>query len=389
MKATFFLFLFLLSLLCPAQDSCSLRISLLTCSPGEELYSTFGHTAVRVQDRAAGTDLVFNYGTFEFAPDFYWKFIRGKLRYSLSVERFEDFAYAYAFERRSVVEQPIRQGCVQNDTLYAALRRNAEEANRYYRYDFLFDNCTTRARNIIRQYAPQPVVLSNILSTPPLTFRNLIHGYLNRARQDWSKLGIDLLLGAKLDRPATNEEAMFLPENLLKAFEGARAGRGQLVAPVQPLVNPQPLPVTPPVVTPLIFFGLLLALFVAVSLGRGRGMRRLVRVLDFLLFLCSGLVGLLLLFMWFGTDHALCANNYNLLWALPTNLAGAVWVLRRGRAGAAYFRGITLLYALLAVAWFFLPQQMNGAFFPVLLVLLYRGWSHAKQSHHAAAANPR
>ncbi|HJW18317.1 MAG TPA: DUF4105 domain-containing protein, partial [Flavisolibacter sp.] len=103
-------------------QKCGLRISLLTCAPGEELYSTFGHTAIRVQDSLAGVDVVYNYGTFEFAPDFYSKFIRGKLLYSLSVEAFPDFLYTYQYESRSVVEQEIQLSCIEKQKLYTALQ---------------------------------------------------------------------------------------------------------------------------------------------------------------------------------------------------------------------------------------------------------------------------
>ena len=146
--------LFLFPLLIPVisfgqNDSCSLRISLLTCAPGEELYSTFGHTALRVQDPSQGIDQVYNYGTFEFGPDFYTKFIRGKLLYFLSVEEFGDFMYQYEAQSRSVQEQVLRLDCFEKQKLRSALQVNALEENKYYRYDFLFDNCTTRAGDMV------------------------------------------------------------------------------------------------------------------------------------------------------------------------------------------------------------------------------------------------
>ncbi|HWJ28198.1 MAG TPA: DUF4105 domain-containing protein, partial [Flavisolibacter sp.] len=146
-----------------AQDSCDLRITLLTCAPGSELYSTFGHTALRVQDEHAGLDLVFNYGTFVFDDDFYMKFIRGKLLYSLSVENFDDFIYEYKLESRSVQEQVLQLSCQEKQQLFHALQVNARPENRDYKYDFLFDNCTTRARDIVARNTAQPVVYKNIL----------------------------------------------------------------------------------------------------------------------------------------------------------------------------------------------------------------------------------
>jgi hypothetical protein len=260
LKKLFFLvsFTFCLLLSTFSQDSCSLRISLLTCAPGAELYSTFGHTALRVQDAATGVDEVYNYGTFEFAPDFYSKFIRGKLLYALSVEGFNEFMFQYQAESRSVIEQSLSLTCLQKSSLSAALRANAQPQNKAYRYDFLFDNCTTRARDMVDTGSSGNVHFKTILPQEPPTFRNLIDIYLNRANQDWSKLGIDLLLGAKMDRKASNREAMFLPDNLLKAFDSATLDGRPLVNGKQtilplPSVNSESF-----LITPLIAFSILL-----------------------------------------------------------------------------------------------------------------------------------
>src|SRR5690606_35915179 len=147
----------------PQHDSCALNISLLTCAPGSELYSTFGHTAIRVQNTELGYDEVYNYGTFEFGPDFYTKFIRGKLLYFLSVESFEDFIYQYEMESRSIQEQILLLDCGEKHRLLEALHQNAQPQNRYYRYDFLRDNCTTRARDMIRGQTKDSVLFKNIL----------------------------------------------------------------------------------------------------------------------------------------------------------------------------------------------------------------------------------
>jgi len=202
-------------------QACDLQISLLTCSPGEELYSTFGHTAVRVKNATIGSDIVFNYGTFEFSPEFYTQFIQGKLLYYLSVEDYSNFILQYNYEKRSIVEQVLRIGCAEKQNLLNALYVNAQDQNRFYRYDFLFNNCTTRAGDIIAKHAGSPVVFKNILSEETPTFRDLIHHYLDSGGQYWSKLGIDILLGAKLDKKVTNRQAMFLPDYLLKGFDSA------------------------------------------------------------------------------------------------------------------------------------------------------------------------
>jgi hypothetical protein len=375
--------LFTTPFLLRAQDSaCALRIGLLTCAPGSDLYSIFGHTAIRVQNPEAGIDQVYNYGTFEFSPDFYRKFILGKLRYSLSVESYAGFLYTYQLESRSVVEQELLLSCADKEKLFAALQQNAREENRYYRYDFLFDNCTTRAGDIIEGSASPGVQYRNLLPPKPPTFRHLIHRYLDKGQQPWSKLGIDLLLGAPLDRRVSNEEMQFLPDNLLVAFDSATTGGRPLVTAPQPvLLLPSPIG-EGPLLTPTLVFWLLALLTAVLTLLAPRRRLRFFRYFDPLLFALAGLAGAILIFMWLGTDHAVCANNYNLLWALPTHLLAAFWLRRGSRALSIYLWATAILCTVLLVTWSFLPQQLNTALIPLVLTLLIRSGYRAKTMKH-------
>lgn len=364
-----------------------MQISLLTCSPGEELYSTFGHTAIRVKDQSAGTDYVFNYGTFEFSPDFYGKFVRGQLRYYLSADEFINFIYQYQLESRSIVEQPLQISCAEKSQLYAALQQNAQEENRYYLYDFLFDNCTTRARDIIAKNTKTPVTFQNILPQEVPSFRNLIHTYLDLGGQYWSKLGIDILLGAKLDRKVSNLESMFLPDYLKKGLDVAKVGNQALVLPTQSvLIMPSPLN-RGSWARPAVIFSLLLALAIALQVAGKRWSFSALRVLDFLFFFILGLSGVLLLYMWFGTDHKVTVNNYNLLWALPTHVVGAFALYKNRSWGNKYFTVVFWLTLLLLVTWFVLPQEMNNALIPLVLLVLYRSWYHSKVKIYGTKTN--
>jgi len=377
--SSFFFFFFLLPAF--AQDSCDLRITLLTCAPGSELYSTFGHTAVRVQERTTGIDEVYNYGAFEFEEDFYIKFVRGRLKYSLLVQPFAEFMYQYQYESRSVIEQDLALTCQQKDQLYIALRRNALPQNRFYRYDFLFDNCTTRARDIVDSGGKATVQFQNILADKPLTFRDHIDVYLNKGRQDWSQLGIDLLLGAKMDRPATNREAMFLPDNLMIAFDKATVDNRPLVANKRTILEMPMVAAESHLITPVIAFGLFFLLVAALTFIKAGWASKVVSAIDFILFFILGLVGILLLFMWFGTDHALCANNYNLLWALPTNVVAAFVVHKQLGWVKKYFTVVFWLTLALLVVWAFLPQRMNAGFLPLVLTVALRSWILSKRAN--------
>jgi hypothetical protein len=379
-----FLSLFLVfgSFISGRAQTCPMRISLLTCAPGEELYSTFGHTAIRVQDSSAGTDIVFNYGTFEFGPDFYSKFIKGKLLYFLSAEPFPDFVSTYQYESRSIIEQQLALDCNEKQKLFSALQQNALPENRNYRYDFLYDNCTTRARDIIRDNCSSPVVFKDIRDGGQPTFRNLIHRYLNAGNQHWSKLGIDMLLGADLDKKATNEQTMFLPDNLLKGMDSTvKDGHSLVVSKQTILALPSPLS-KGNFFTPLVVFSNLLLLLLIFSFVNKRMVRRVIAIFDFLFFFLLGLAGLVMLFMWFGTNHVVCRNNYNLLWALPTHVAGAFFVRSNQRWTNYYWLGTIIFATFLLIAWIFIPQQLNLAVLPILLMILLRAWLIILKPHH-------
>jgi hypothetical protein len=359
-------------------QNCGLRITLLTCAPGEELYSTFGHTAIRVQDSLAGVDAVYNYGTFEFAPDFYSKFIRGKLLYSLSVEAFPDFLYTYQLESRSVVEQELQLSCAEKLKLYTALQINSLEENRHYKYDFLFDNCTTRARDIIANNTASPVNFNNILPANVPSFRNLIHSYLDKGHEPWSKLWIDIFLGAKLDRKVTNLQSMFLPDYLLKGLDSARVnGKHLVTAPSPVLTMPSPLD-NSDIFTPLVCLSLLFLVVLFLSLKQSKRTARILLLFDFLFFFILGLAGLLLLFMWFGTDHTVTSNNYNLAWALPTHVVIAFFIGKRRSWVLSYFKAVFWLTIIFIITWFFLPQQLNLSLLPIALLIGWRSWNLAK-----------
>lgn len=354
-------------------DGCNLRISLLTCTPGEELYSTFGHTAIRVVDTMRHSDWVFNYGTFDFDdPDFYMKFVRGKLDYSLSVEKFSDFIYAYQLEQRSVWEQTLDISCEQRQLIWHAIEMNLQGNNRFYKYNFLLDNCTTRVRDIL---------LTNIatLSIPKAlipagtTSRDLIHSYLDKGGEPWSKLGIDLLLGSRIDKPVTNNQAMFLPDYLMKGVDSAVTATDPSIVGVKHIILENAAPYTQSgKYVPLIVFAVISLVFAVLYLVQFKGASNVRKIIDCLLLYLTGLLGILILFMWFGTDHTDCRNNYNLIWALPTNFVAALFIWRRPAWLRVYFYIAFFIYGLLFISWFWLPQEFNISVVPILLLLLFR-----------------
>lgn len=359
-----------------SQDISHLRISLLTCSPGEELYSTFGHSGLRVTDTTTHTDVVFNYGTFDYYdPGFYSKFVKGKLEYYLEADPFLDFVYAYQMDGRTVVEQELDLTAGEKIRLYHALRENAKPENKYYRYDFLFDNCATRIRDIVKVNSDN-LQFPELLPVNTVTFRHLIYEYLDNNKAWWSKLGIDILLGAGMDKYANSDQSMFLPDYLYRGFDSATVNRRALVTKRNAIFTPVlSAAAGSSIFTPSLTFGILLLLFVLLSFLHKTG---ILKVLDFLLFLSAGLLGILLIVMWTATDHQLCASNYNLLWAIPLHVFAAFTIFSK-RTLPAYWKACTIVYALLIVLWAVLPQNMNEALIPLVILLGWRSWVQGRK----------
>lgn len=362
-------------------DTCKLRISLLTCSPGSELYSTFGHSALRVVDSSTGTDIVYNYGVFDFHdPDFYVKFVRGKLLYYLDQGDFNDFLYAYSMDDRSVSEQLLRFDCHEKIEIQRFLFDNLRPENRSYKYDFLFDNCTTRLRDLIWKQLRDDAATAAVTDDPGRTFRNHLHHYLDMNRMDWAKLGIDILLGSRLDRAMDNSEAMFLPDYLEKGIDSTLSGGNTLSEEKQLLYSrsaPSPGPgnlLSPPLIACSVFCAAIMLL----PYSRSRIAENLMAMGDFMLFFLTGLLGVLLFFMWTATDHALCRDNLNLLWALPTHLPAAFFIRSSKMPAKRYFTAVALLSVALLATWPFLPQELNPALIPLIIATGWRSWQISK-----------
>ena len=372
MHLNFMRYLLLFVFLLPAipisgQLSSGARISILTCGPGTDLYATFGHTAIRVQDPANALDEVYNYGTFDFnAPNFYMKFAQGRLLYFLSRDRFENFLYTYQLENRWVKEQVLRLSGPQRNAVYRFLQTNYEPANRYYPYDFLFNNCATKIPEVFSEALGEALQFDEGYPRQSYTFRQLIHQYLKV--NSWSSLGIDLALGSVIDRKATAREHMFLPDYVRGQFGRAKLNGRELVARERPILEAQ-IPGNGGYFTLNPAFWLLLSLLFTATItyiDYTNGSRS--RILDFSLFFFTGIAGLLIVFLWFFTDHTATAWNFNILWAFPLNLVAAFPLIRKHPATRwlpGYFVGLGLLLAATVLLWIIGIQ----AFSPLLPVL--------------------
>ena len=371
-----FVTILLLSRFCVvAQDSSHIRISLLTCTPGEELYSTFGHSGIRLYDSSRAIndhpDIVFNYGTFDFDdPNFYIKFIRGKLLYFVSTADFEEFKEEYQYTNRGITEQVLNLTASEKIALEHFLFENIKEENKYYKYDFFFDNCTTRLRDIILQHKKNQPPLKAVM--PQGTrFRQAIHQYLDKNNKQWSKLGIDILLGVPTDAVMTTAQSQFLPENLMKAFDSTNTNH-QLVLSTTNLYPIQDINGQTSFFTPAVVFGMLLLLFILLDFSKQKWASAFLSGLDGLLFFLTGAIGILLIFMWAGTDHSMTKGNYNLLWAWPTHVVAAFFINSKKQWIKKYLLLTSIGLVIVLLSWFFLPQQLNNSLILICLLLLFR-----------------
>ncbi len=364
---------------CQAQDTSHLRISLLTCTPGEELYSTFGHSAIRIVDSSSTTDIVYNYGTFNFAAEgFYIKFIRGKLMYYVLAEEFDSFKKDYQASNRSITEQILNLTAAEKVTVQQFLNNNLKEENKYYKYDFFFDNCTTRVRDIIKKNHDS-VFTTKAVMPKGTTFRNAIHQYLNKNNQYWSKLGIDILLGKPCDGVMTAQQMQFLPDNLMASLDSANQ---PIILSHQNLfpVNNQRTKAS--LFTPLNIFILLLLLVIVASFSKNKFVQACLQGFDGLLFFLTGALGIILILMHTSTDHSMAKDNFNLLWAWPPHLIAAFFVHSKKAWVKKYFAFTAVALALVLLAWFFLPQQLNTSLIPLVLLLIYRSAKKALATNY-------
>ena len=200
------------------------RISLVTCTPGYYLYTTYGHTAIHVQDEPNDIDIVFNYGVFDFDTEhFYWKFMRGETWYELGASPTWWFMQQYEYEKRPVYEQVLNLTPDQREAMWQALVENYKPENSRYLYNFVFDNCATRPYYLIARTFGD-TILSDYSGYTGVTYRRFIRHYTGA--HSWANAGINLLFGPKADQPMTSLQRLFLPEELMLYIEQAHLSDG-------------------------------------------------------------------------------------------------------------------------------------------------------------------
>lgn len=293
-----------------------IQISLLTCSPGKEVWAQYGHTAIRYYDKESGEDLAINYGIFSLDQTYFIpRFVLGMTDYRMGVQPMDMFLAQYSYEGRGVVEQVLNLSAEDKEVIYKALQENMKPENVVYRYNYFFDNCTTRARDMLVNHLHGKVVY------PPAeedaTFRSMIHKWNNK--YEWTQFGEDLLLGVNADRKTTKSEQQFLPENLRSDFDKARYNGKPLVKETNILLDAETEVAEPVFPLSPLSIALIFAVISLVMMLFSYRRQQVYWAWDLALMLTSGLMGIIFFVMIF-SQHPCVSLNFILLFFNPLPL---------------------------------------------------------------------
>lgn len=351
-------------------------ISLMILGPYQgEIYSAFGHCAIRVSDPKNKVSWAFNYGVFDFDQEsFFVNFARGKMIYQLGLSDYERFKNHYIRENRFVIEQTLNLTLEEKQTLFDFLLENYKPENREYLYNYVYDNCATKLPEVLNKAFPGRITYDYSFVEEGVTIRDLMDRYLTY--QPWGDWIIDIGLGLQIDKVATPEEYLFLPDYVQKSVEKATIKNDSttlpLVSKTTLVFTPKPETFKNGLFTPFNFF-VLIFFIVGFITNKDFKKEKRTKWVDAVLFTFVGILAWWCVFLWFGTDH-LSKYNYNLLWAIPFHIP--LMYLLGVRSLQAFLKWYTLLiaigYVLLLILWAAVPQPLHMALVPLILTMILR-----------------
>ena len=354
------------------------QISMVTIGPYDpELWSSWGHCGIRVHDPLRRLDWMYDFGRFSFEQEsFYWNYAKGTTFYSIG--RFDDYERIrthYLAQNRWVYEQVMDFTPAEVQRVFNYLEENNKPENREYLYNYVYDNCATRLVDVVDEVLGDKVSYDQSFMQEGQTIRDLMDEGLEY--QPWGDLLIDMLLGYQIDKEADFREYLMMPKYIQESFKGAIIDRDSVQVPLVRQAIPYEAgsqELSNGLFTP---FNTFVIVFFVVGLITNRNFKtqRRSKWLDALLFSVVGLLGFVMLFLWFGTEH-LSKYNYNLIWAIPFHLP-AIWLLLSERFRpflVRYFRFTGVLYACVLVFWVLFPQNLHQALIPFILTLVLRAF---------------
>ena len=391
------------SLTLPTDTADTWQVSLITCGPGVEVYNQFGHTAIRMKNVSRNIDLIYNYGIFSFnTPNFVLRFTLGKTDYLLGIQAYQDFVDWYAYCNRDVREQVLNLSIEEKNTLIGLLNENYKPQNRTYRYDFFYDNCATRPRDLIEKCLQSKLQYADDMTTTSTgqSFRSIVHEFT--ANNSWSQFGIDLCLGSEADKPISRRAMMFIPLYLEKYFDKAtilphernnnssREKNKNLVGEksngTYPLITESKQLVTIPEAdkvqkdTPFTPFRCATFMFIVTTVLTIYEIRSRKSMwgFDLILFTAAGIAGCMLAFLATFSEHPTVSPNYLLFLFQPLHLLLLPWFIKKVKKmqRSSYLVVLTIELLLFIVLWAIIPQKFPLAVLPLALCLLVRSASN-------------
>lgn len=375
------------------------KISLMTTAPWDgEAYAMYGHTALYVEDDSLGIDAVFNYGFFDMSkPFFMYYFVRGKTDYILGVQSFNDFVDSYGYKGVEVVKQELNLSAEEKQQLWDALYLNHLPENREYRYNFFYDNCVTRPRDLIERFVQGEIKYP--IDQQEQSFRDLIHECVGGI--PWMKFGIDLVIGNEADSPITLREKMFLPAYLMHALDETIIVADDSLS--YPLIKNKSV-VLEDVITrksisewsitsplPVAFALFLITLLISFFQFKEKNYRLYMKIYDTVLFGIAGIGGLIIFFLLFFSEHPAVNNNWNFIWLNIFALLFAVffWIKPLKRAVNLYHLINFAILTLFLLFWWLIPQQLPVASIPFSMSLWMRSGTNTLVLRNKKALNRR
>ena len=357
-----------------SQDVPGADIYLLTCGPGTETYSVYGHSALRIVIPEKNSDVVYNWGVFDFAtPNFVWKFAKGRLDYSLGISSYNNFLRDYFLEGRWVVSQKLNLETADIEKLFQLIAENLKPENLTYRYDFFYDDCSTRIRDLIEKTVGENLIFPPAEAKKDIpTFRYLTGEYEKVI--PWTKTGIDLIMGSPGDKKASFRDRMFLPIELKKGLSELLIRRNGKMIPL--LTNPeiavdfkQPVFKEKLLTSPMLVLSLLLIIVIFLT-GYFRE-KRANNIIDNVIFGIFSILALMMIFFNFFTDHHQMKWNLNILWLNPFIILCFISLLLK-KDWMIWFRVVFFMAAGFLALLVVLPQHINNAFVPLIIILILR-----------------
>lgn len=352
------------------------EVSIVTAGPGTELYEAFGHSAIRIKDPVLQLDLIYNYGMFDFdQPNFYSNFTKGKLLYKLARYDFKYFLASNNSNKRWVKQQVLNLNQQQKQAYFIYLEKNALPENATYFYDPYFNNCATKLRDITAEILGNKVDFKADTIEENKSFRQLMNKEI--PWNTWGSFGINLALGSKLDTKRDFKNYMYLPDYVYTVFKNSmvtiKNQPEKLVKREDIILDFKELEQEISIFNPLLVFSSIALLGLFITYKDFKNKKR-TKWLDAALLFSTGILGVLIVFLWFFTNHSTTPNNFNFLWAFAPNLLIAFLVLKNQPKKWLhfYFKFLLILLILMPVLWILEVQLFSTSIIPLLILLFVR-----------------